>query len=128
MASIGNFDFTVFDGRMMKANRQVALLDPEVGVDGNAIAKGGWRAAPVEIRTIVDLTGTAAAALALVNNYYTLEGQIVPVVDQFGIPWANVTVLNVSAIYSATQTAGVYCIQAVWRLLPQSLPPVGAVL
>ncbi len=124
--SIGGYTFQVFNGRMMRANRMVGTVDPAVGVDGNAVVKAGWRAGSCEIRTIVESSGNATTADTNVQKYYALEGQVVTVVDQFGITWPDTTVLRVVADYSLSFASSIYVVRATWTLLPATNRPAGA--
>lgn len=123
MAQIGNFEVTVFKGRLLPARRLVAVIDPGVGVDGNAVARGAWRSSPAAVETLTEVDGTIGDALNLIDNCRAMAGTLVSVTDQFDVPWDNVAVLDVSAVASATNDPAVFLIRAAWLLLPDTDSP-----
>lgn len=124
MASIGNFTFTTFQGRMMPAKRLVGLVEPAVGVDGYAVALGAWRNDPVMIRGILNVSSIAQAE-SLREQYRGSIASVVSVFDQFGVTWQNVIVMEVSAEYSFTLFNSVR-IESTWKLLNQTTQAQGA--
>jgi hypothetical protein len=126
MAKIQGFTVVVFDGMLQPAAQKIAVLESAPGVDGVAVVKGGWTNAPQEVRTVAEVTSAAGAA-ALWNQYRTLSGQIITIIDQFGFTWPNVTVMRVGP--SRIEAAGyssIWRLEAQWLLLPDTTRPPGA--
>ena len=122
MPTIGGFSVTVWQGWLHPATRKIAVLDTAFGVDGNAVARGGYHNDVHEVRTIVE--GASVAAVAqLYNQYRALEGTTVTVVDQFGITWPSVVVIRVTAEIAAVGYNSRFRLTASWRLLPVTTRP-----
>ena len=118
MASIGGRSVTVFQGFMVRAVKSVDVIPGQPGVNGSAIALGGWKAPTTTIRTSTRFN-TRALADAEGEVYRGLSGQPVTVVDQFGTTWTNVRVIAVNPIATEDVRGGV--LRATWQLLPTSV-------
>ncbi len=120
MPSIGTATVTVFIGRLQRAIRRATTFR-RVGTDGVGIQYGGWEAPQSEVITIVQGSDVSFAetyrdaARSTIGTYQT-------VVDQFGVTWPNVLVVNVVTEYAMLITGGVQ-ITSKWTLQPQSVGP-----
>ncbi len=125
MAKIGSFTVVVFDGMLQPAHQKIAILESAPGVDGVAVVTGGWTNEAQPVRTVTEVTSAANAAI-LWNQYRALHGQVINVLDQFGITWPNVTVLRVGPSRIASAGYGsIWRLEAQWLLLPDTTKPPG---
>lgn len=117
--SIGSYSFLVWKGYLIKSHRRVALLPPDVGVDGVSVIRSGWTSEPSEIITTVEAADLTAAN-ALDEAYRVLEGTAVTAVDSLGRS-SSVIVMRVDGEPSYT-SLGVARLIARWSLLVQTVP------
>lgn len=119
MPSIHGFEVTVFQGEMPRSRRGFALVE-QPGVDGTGAVFDAWRSGPTQVTTRVLVA--AGSALGLLDQYRATQGRHGTVVDQFGVSWPLVLVLDVVPRQSLTVT-GEALVTAEWTLLPQSVRP-----
>ena len=117
MAHIGGYTMTTWAGRLVQAARDVAMLQPEPGVDGHALALDAWRSRQCEIETSYDST-SASAALVLGENCRRLHGSAITCQDPLGLYWQSVMVLHCEYTVDVT-IQGRYRTTIKWRLLPE---------
>lgn len=125
MATIGPYTVLVFDGRLRLSMQKIAVLDAAPGADGVAVVKGGWTNPPQKVRTVTEST-SATAAFALLTQYQALHGQIVTIVDQFGVTWLGVTIINVSGTIASAGYSSKWRTEVDWMVLPATSRPSGA--
>lgn len=122
MARIGSFFVTVFRGYMPRARRRFRLK-AHGGVDGDGVVFDAYHTGTVEIitRTLVP----DSQAEALVEEYRAQQERHLSITDQFEDDYADVLVCDV--VPSKELVVGDEAhVVAVWTLLPQALPPAGA--
>ena len=119
MASIGPYSFDSFRLRLVPATRPFRLKT-RPGVPGTGVLFDEWRAEPVSGPTSVLVS--AGAGDALREAYRGLVDQHVLVVDQFGVRWRDVLVMDVRVDISWVLTNQDQ-VDATWTLLVQSQEP-----
>ena len=119
MASIGPYTVALVGGRLQPANR-ASRLKTRAGVPGTGVVFDAWRAQPTNIPTSVEVAADQGEATR--EAYRSMIEETVLVVDQFGVRWTSVLVIDVEASYSRTVT-GQDRVDAIWTLLVQSEEP-----
>lgn len=119
MASIGPYTFGRFGLRLVPAIRPYRLKR-RPGVLGTGVLFDEWTADPVTGPTSVVVS--AGSAETLREAYRSLVDTHVPVVDQFGVRWPDVLVMDVRVDYSWIVTNQDQ-VDAIWTLLVQSQEP-----
>jgi hypothetical protein len=125
MATIGPYTVVAFGGRLQRAVQKIATIESAPGVDGLGVVKGGWTTRPQKIPTVTETTSAALAA-ALVEKYRALHGQVINIVDQFGVTWPSVTVMGVVAVYGSAGYSSKWRVDAEWTFLVGTTRPLGA--
>lgn len=113
MANIGNFSFLQFRITMPRVRRPFARLPPFSGVNNYVLIRGQPRIETAKGPTATQLFNRAAAQ-ALLTSYIASIGQVVSVVDQFGVLFTQCTIMDVDPMPS--DIIGGARLDAVWTL------------
>lgn len=113
MAAIGPYTVQQFVGTMPRPRRPFLRLPPYPGVNNCILIRGQQRIPQGVIRTAVQ-QNTRAGVQSLLQSYLNLIGTVVVVVDQFGVAFQQVTVLDVDPIPSDLIVGA--RLDAIWQL------------
>ncbi|MES2340008.1 MAG: hypothetical protein V4537_18090 [Pseudomonadota bacterium] len=122
MPTIGPYTVLTFGARLLRATQKIALIETAPGVDGVGVVKGGWTTKPQKMPTVTETT-SAALAEALAEKYRALHGEVVTVVDQFGVTYPNVTIMGVVAVKGSAGYSSKWRVEAEWTLLVDTARP-----
>lgn len=119
-----DYSFITFDGVPQLASYEVKEIEENPGAAGVAYNVIGFKGPEFEVVSITGATDTSAVSAAIIA-YNALKSSIVTVVDDLGISWTNILIIDVTItrrqkiLRPVGDMAGYnYLIETRWRMRP----------